>query len=460
LENFRGEFVTTEFGLTHFGKRERIGGNSSQKAYRNNSSLILPLLSVALMAFALRVIFRWYSGEEDFWTNGYPFYFDLAQNIASGNISRFDDGYPLGFRVPMYAAFLALVTLGHKEFISILMFQSAIGAGTVCCAALIARELFGGAAAIIAALVTAIYPYYVVHDTALQDTSLYTFLTAGSVLLLLKADRSGSSVTGAFAGLTLGFLVLTRATLAPFAIFAPIWLAFAHDPRMGICSRRVWVALLCLSAAALVVSPWLIRSYLLIGSPVLSSEAGLLLWAGNNPYTFSHYPAESIDISKHTALEELSLRDKAEIKAMRNDEAALDRWFLMKGLRYIHEDPDKFIRSAFRKVGAAFGPLPSPRKGPWANAVHLFSYGSVMMLGLAGFWAHRTQWRQNVIFYALFAFFVVVTGIFYGHTSHRAYLDVYLIIFAAAFLQWWQGPLPLFDRFCLFLNKPFSEKKI
>ena len=60
---------------------------------------------------------------------------------------------------------------------------------------MIAREIFGNTAAIIAAILTAIYPYYVVHDTALQETSLYTFLMALAVLLLLRVRRSGSLMT-------------------------------------------------------------------------------------------------------------------------------------------------------------------------------------------------------------------------------------------------------------------------
>jgi hypothetical protein len=73
---------------------------------------------------------------------------------------------------------------------------------------------------VIAAFLTAIYPYYVVHDTALQETSLDTFLTALSVLLSMRVRESASILLAACAGLTLGTAVLTRANLAPFALDA------------------------------------------------------------------------------------------------------------------------------------------------------------------------------------------------------------------------------------------------
>jgi 4-amino-4-deoxy-L-arabinose transferase-like glycosyltransferase len=64
----------------------------------------------------------------------------------------------------------------------------------------IAKELFGDTAAVIAAALTGIYPYYVMHDTALQEDSLNNFLTALAVLLLLYVRGSGSVFTAAAAG--------------------------------------------------------------------------------------------------------------------------------------------------------------------------------------------------------------------------------------------------------------------
>ena len=43
------------------------------------------LFGIVFVAFALRVAVRCYSGSEDFWANGYTFFFDIAQSIAAGN---------------------------------------------------------------------------------------------------------------------------------------------------------------------------------------------------------------------------------------------------------------------------------------------------------------------------------------------------------------------------------------
>lgn len=393
------------------------------------------LLWIVIFAFAVRLAVRWHLGSTDFWTNGYTFFFAMARSIAGGKGIALNDGAATVFRVPLYPAFLAALTFGHKEFLPVLIAQSLIGAATVWCAALIARDLFGNIAAMIAAFVTAIYPYYVVHDTALQETSLYTFLTALGVLLLMRVRRSGSRSMAACAGLVLGAAVLTRANLSPFAAVAPLWLTVPAASATVPWRRGLSTCLICAGVAMLTVAPWLVRSYWLTGSPTLTSQSGFFLWLGNNPYTFSHYPIESIDLSQHVALAALSPEEKAEINALRPNEAAVDHWYLLKALDYMGEYPKQTFVDGLRKIAAGFCVLPSPRRGFWPDLIYLLSYGPVMFLGLWGMWAGRRDWREHLIFYALFGTFTAVTAVYFGHTSYRIYLDVYWIVFAAGVLQ-------------------------
>jgi 4-amino-4-deoxy-L-arabinose transferase-like glycosyltransferase len=392
------------------------------------------LWMIALVAFIVRVGVRCYLGADDFWLNGYTFLFTLAKNIAAGYGIAVGYGLPTCFRVPLYPAFLAAVTFGHKVFLPIVIAQALIGAGTVWCTAMITREMFGKAAAIIAATLTAIYPYYVIHDTALQETSLYTFLTAASVLLLLRTRRSGSKVTAAGAGLALGAAVLTRANLAPFALIAPLWLALAGGVPAAPWPRRFYLAVLCASAGALIISPWLIRSYRITGSATLTTQSGYFLWIGNNPYTFGRYPEESIDNTQADAFAGLSAQDRKELEAHGRNEAAVDQWYGQKGLEYIRAYPWQTVNNGFRKILTAFSWWPSPSRGFWPSLVHALSYGPVLILGLWGMWASRMNWRKHSIVYLQFVAFAAVTATFFGHTGYRAYLDVYLIVFAAGSL--------------------------
>src|SRR5215475_15851981 len=101
------------------------------------------LICIILLAFAVRVAVRWSFGGADFWQHGYTFYFALAKNIAAGNGFAFDGHAATAFRVPLYPMLLAAVTLGYQAFIPVLFTQALIGAGTVWCAAMLAREMFG-----------------------------------------------------------------------------------------------------------------------------------------------------------------------------------------------------------------------------------------------------------------------------------------------------------------------------
>jgi 4-amino-4-deoxy-L-arabinose transferase-like glycosyltransferase len=347
-------------------------------------SIYRKLIWIILLAIAVRVAVRGYLGGPDFWENGYTFFFELAKNIAAGNGVSLDGEHQTAFRVPLYPMFLAAVTFGHQAFIPVLVAQSLIGAGTVLCAALIAKELFGNAAAIISAALTAIYPYYVMHDTALQENSLYTFLTALAVLLLLYVRRSGSIFTAAAAGLSLGAAVLTRANLAPFALIAPLWFALAGGSQALPWRGRIRVAIVCASVGMLTVAPWLMRVYQLTGSVTLSTQSGFFLWLGDNPYTFSRYPQESIDHSQAVALAALSAQERGEPEARQHNEALVDEWFRKKALDYMRGDPWETVAGGFRKLAAAFGWLPSLHRSFWPSLAHVLSFGPVMILGLWG----------------------------------------------------------------------------
>jgi 4-amino-4-deoxy-L-arabinose transferase-like glycosyltransferase len=393
------------------------------------------LIWIFALAFLVRVAFRLHSGSADFWVNGYTFFFDLAENIAAGNGYAFPGMPATAFRVPLYPLFLTAVTFGQQLFLPIILAQSMIGVGTVWCAAMLARDVFGNIAAVIAAIFTAIYPFYVVHDTALQETSMYTFLMALAVTLLVRVRRTGSIWAATGSGVALGLAVLTRASLAPFALFAPLWIAFFGGLDATPWRRRILAATLCIGIAGLTVSPWLFRVYKLTGSATLSTETGFQLWVGNNPYTFSHYPVESIDRSQAAALAALTPQDKMELNTLGNNEAIRDQWFWKKGLDYIRENPWQALVSSSRKVLAAFCIVPSPRRSFWPTLIYSISYTPVLVLGLTGMWMRRSRWREETIFYAQFLTFAVVTAVFVGHTSYRAYLDVYWIVFAAGFLE-------------------------
>lgn len=409
------------------------------------------LLVIALLALMLRAGLRFATGAADFWTNGYTFYFELARNLSSGRGFSFDGESPTAFRVPLYPIFLAAVTLGRANFVALVLAQSLVGAGTVLCAGAIANRLFGAAVGVVAALATALYPYYVVHDTAMQENAMVTLLTAVSVLLLLTLQQSSSAPTqiaavpetsrpgrsryvryvhwrvgvATVSGLVLAAAVLTRATIVPFAVIAPMWLVVTATSERR---ESLRLAAICTVVLGLGLMPWLVRSHTLTGSAGLSTEAGLQLWCGNNPWTFDHYPRESIDTSCAAALDNLTGTEREEITKAGEQ---IDSRFQRKALEYMRDHPWLAIRSAVHKNAAAFGWLPSPRRSFWPTLVYAATYGPISLIAVIGIAMSRRAWREHSLIWLLILTFTAVTAVFFGHTSHRAFLDVYLIIYAA-----------------------------
>lgn len=383
---------------------------------------------VLFAAFALRLGYRLRLGEADFWRNGYVFFYRMAQNLADGRGLQLPErGWAM--RQPGYPAFLALTLVGGRHFLLTVVVEALFGVAVVLAAFLIGRRWFGVRAGLMAAAMAAIYPYYVVHDTALQDTSMTDAAAALAVLALLGARTSTAPWPWLVAGAMDGLSVLVRGTLAPFAAASLVWLALAGA---GGWPRRLARAGVAAAVCVAILGAWALRNQAHTGRFTLSTETGEEFWAANGPFTFSHYPAQSVDLSLAAALRAMDPADRAELRSLVRQEAARSDWFMARGLAYVAAHPGETAVGVLRKEAAGFSWILSPEKGGVAQALYAVSYLPVLLLGLAGMALTRDGWREHSLVYLQFVGFALVTAVFWAHTSHRVYLDVYLMVFAAA----------------------------
>ena len=119
------------------------------------------------------------------------------------------------------------------------------------------------------------YPNHVAYATILSTEILFAFLIMlGAALLIARQERTGWLL---WAGLVWGMAALTK----PQAIFVPIifLVALARNPRSFLkAAVTVYVTLI------VTISPWLIRNHFAVGAPTLSTNGGIVLFIGNNPY--------------------------------------------------------------------------------------------------------------------------------------------------------------------------------
>lgn len=399
--------------------------SDSSAAFPTGRGLYIILAGLLVAAFAARLGVRVALGEDAFWTQGYTSFYRLAERIAATGAFCDGDRCP---RPPLYPAFLALTALIAKNYLLIVVPQALIGAGTALMAFLIGRDMFGVRVGLIACALAAFYPYYVFHDTALQDTTFTTFTLALSVWLTLRADRRGRTAGWLLAGLALGATLLTRASLAPAVALIVIWIAVAGAAPVA--RDRLRGALTATLTCFALLSPWLAMTALHTGKAALSTDVGYELWVGNNPDTFSRFPAESIDASTALARSRFTPEEREALRASPTNPRAADGWYGARARDYILGHPLDFARGALRKFAIAFSWRITPyRSGPaqWAYAA---SYLPVVLLGIAGMlmnWRRKDTWLVA----ALFVAFIGVAAVFSAQTSHRVHLDVYWMVFAA-----------------------------
>lgn len=384
------------------------------------------LCLIGLGALALRIGIRLVVGIDDYWTDGYGLYPQLAQSLCAGHGYAFADTGPTAFRVPLYPMLVAVTTCGVGSPWPLIAAQALASSGTAVLAGLIARRMAGDGPGLIAAAAYALWPYGAWHDVSLQESGLHAFLAAlATWLLLILRDRRRIGLA-MLSGAVLGLMLLTRATMLPFALCALGVVAFNATGR-----KRVVLPLIVGALMLAVLSPWLTWSKAVTGSLALGTEGGAALYTGNHPLTFSAYPDRSIDESRANVFAALSPQDRGELARLGPGEAAQDRWFRNKALQNIASDPLAFAIGALRKVWAAFGPLPVPRHGTIGNLGYAAGWVPLFTLAIIGMARRRKAWRDDLLLHAHMATFCLTAMLFWAQTSHRSYLDPYLCVFAA-----------------------------
>jgi 4-amino-4-deoxy-L-arabinose transferase-like glycosyltransferase len=142
------------------------------------------------------------------------------------------------------------------------------------------RAFFNSLAALLAGLLAALHPFWIINAAELSDGAVVTFLFAAALALGTRGAQSGGALTSLLFGLCLAALALTRAALLPLAVVALLW--FLYQCR-GV--RSGWFnAVLAFLGFANGLAPWAVRNYNQYQElvPVVNS-AYLHLWIGNNP---------------------------------------------------------------------------------------------------------------------------------------------------------------------------------
>lgn len=399
------------------------------------------LVAIVVLAFLVRLGYRLTQGEAAFVDNGYTFYRDLADSFLRGQGLCFEGGVDCAVRVPVYPLLVSMFIRWDFLYPGLPILQAAISATRCLIAYGIGRTLFGPRAGLVAAALTALNPYAIVHSTAMQETSLFNLLIALSIYLLLQSRESPRSVALKLAaGLTLGLATLTTVRLTVFLPLALFWVALPAVPGGRWRSRAVAIVLL---PVVLLLGGWMARNWSLVGSPVLTTESGVSLWVANNEVTLEFLPDRSVDEIYDAAYGRLPEERKALLAAM-GSELDTDRLLAWWALEYMQANPGQTLLNMARKVAWSFSGQLSPERQPviqWAYAAYSIPLHA---LALLGWWRSRGSAKPiaHLLVFLLFVAFIITTAVFWAHTSHKSTLHMFLGVYAAfAITQWLPRPV-------------------
>jgi 4-amino-4-deoxy-L-arabinose transferase-like glycosyltransferase len=206
----------------------------------------------------------------------------LANQLASG------DGYvqPLivspghvatADKPPLYPLLLAGPSLlGWRSLVAHRVLACLMGAALVAAVGLLGRRVAGPRVGLIAASLAALYPLLVVLDGSLRSESLYAPLIAFALIAAYRLVDRPSAGRAAVLGALVGAMALTRSEgLVLGAVLLP--LVVPRVPK----GMRVRVVAVTAAVAALVLAPWVIRNWSEFGRPLLSTNAGSLVYGAN-----------------------------------------------------------------------------------------------------------------------------------------------------------------------------------
>jgi len=303
----------------------------------------------------------------------------------------------------------------------------------------IAREVgLSRRPALVAGLLAIVHPGLVVYAVhKLHPLSLDALFLALTVLAVLRLAPVPAPAAYARAGLVLGLATLTRATVATFALPGALWLAWlAPAPRR----RRAAAGIaLFLGVAALVVLPWTVRNYLVLGRFVfVTTDTAELFWRGNNPI------ATGSALLPDGRAVFLGAPEAFRREILARDELGQVDLFRQAAREFVREHPREFVGLVIRKwVSFWWFPASAGLRypGAWLRVYRAFYVALLAgaVLGAVAAWRHADAGgrRRLTLLLAMLACISVAQSLFYVDVRHRWGVEPLLGIFLAAGASAW-----------------------
>ncbi len=323
--------------------------------------------------------------------------------------------------------------IGLKTYLAQLLGACAVGAAAVFTTGLVAREVGGNRAGLIAAVVAALYPnYWINFGLGLGETVLLLII-GGVLLVAIKFWRRPTMWGAAGLGLLCALAALTRAEqlLLLVLVFVPLTLVLRETTRR----RRLAFMGVGLATALVVLAPWVGFNLSRFEKPTyLSTDSGSTVASANCGPTYSGtwLGYEDVFCLSHVTPNTL-------------DESVADAKLRHVGLTYarahVTRVPIVVVARAARELGL-FKPLQQLRLERQINGrpydpafVGLLMFYVLSLLAVVGAVTLRRRRITLVPFLGILVGVIVTSMITFGETRYRVPLDVAVVVLGAVALD-------------------------
>lgn len=342
---------------------------------------------------------------------------------------------PTASEPPMFPLILAAGSaLGARTVLWHQLLGAALGTLTVLGVGAVGRSVAGARAGLLAGGIAALYPPLWLNDGGITAESLFAVLIAAVLVVAYRFAHHPSLTSAATLGAAIGLAALTRVEailLVPFLLLPLVAVPMGEHMTIGTWRTPAIRATVAVGAAALVVSPWVVRNLATFDRPsLLSTGDGTL--AGANCDPAYHGPTIGLwVISCYGA-------------PAPGDESDANAAWRRQGVAYATHHPGRATLVAAVRVGRmwqVFGPLQDARvnrddgRPSWMNMLALGAYASVIPLAAAGGVVLRRRRVRLLPLAAQVALVTVTAATVWGAVRFRTPADVAMTVLAGVALD-------------------------
>jgi len=363
---------------------------------------------------------------------------DFAQTFVHHGTFGFIPGEPSAYTQPLYGFFLIpIYWIFGRNWWAVGGAQIAVATVTAFLVYAIGTRVMSRRVGTIAAILATLNPYLVWHDVHLNREVLDQLVAAALILCTLVAADRRSVRWATAAGLFGGLAVLGNVRLA----FIPLVVAAYLVIRNG----WTWAPVAVVAAAALTITPWVVRNKVEVGCFALTTD-GRALWKANNDQTYDllargKWIDDVKDPPGHPYPNPEEARDRYRLfgKKEHVDECANQAYYQHKAWRFVRDHPGEKAKLAAQAVRMEWDPRTTASAtdsghGAIRSLAQPLYTSFLYALALLGIFVAARRFVGLAL--AVLVYQTVAAMVFVGATRYRVATDFLIALLAGAALEW------------------------